>query len=91
MERWFQAIGEGVAHSLDELLDRALAEGGPLAPDVGRLVSAWKLLLRLHGRTGRGGCRECGRAQGRRLCAVWQVAVGYFLRRLPEAERSRRG
>ncbi|PXY38039.1 hypothetical protein BA062_05430 [Prauserella flavalba] len=90
MERWFQAIGEGVVRSLDELAARAMAEGGPLASDVGRLVAAWRLLLRLHGRTERGGCRVCGRSHGRRLCTVWQVAVGYFLRRLPEDQRSRR-
>ncbi|WP_199434337.1 hypothetical protein [Qaidamihabitans albus] len=84
MEPWFRAVSGGVREYLDELAGRAAADGGSLAPDVARLVAAWRLVLRLHGRTARRGCRACRGRRGGRLCTVWQVAVGYFLRRPPE-------
>ncbi|MFC4001467.1 hypothetical protein ACFS2C_00020 [Prauserella oleivorans] len=82
-ERWFLAVSAGVAEALDELVARAAAQGGPVASDVSRLVAAWRLLLHLHERAGSHGCGCCGKQSGGRLCTVWQVAVGYFLRRLP--------
>ncbi|GAA1207832.1 hypothetical protein GCM10009675_29280 [Prauserella alba] len=62
---------------------RASTRCGRQVPEVERLVAAWQLLLRMHERTGDGACRVCGPGRDHRLCTVWQVAVGYFLRRLP--------
>lgn len=89
-ERWFLAVSAGVGEALDEFLARANPMATPDDADVARLVAAWRLLLRLHERTADGGCRVCGVRTDRRLCTVWQVAVGYFLRRSPPVPSRRR-
>ncbi|WP_216210333.1 hypothetical protein [Amycolatopsis aidingensis] len=78
-ESWFRLVSDGVRRYLDEVVASARTEHGALAREAGRTAAAWRTLLRLHG--GAGGCRECRR---QRLCLVWQVAIGYFIRRLPD-------
>ncbi|WP_237439884.1 hypothetical protein [Amycolatopsis rubida] len=68
--------------------------------DVARLAAAWRALLRQHALGPDGRCVVCGGASRvdegvvrwmpwrRRadLCTVWQVAVAYFVRRLPGSD-----
>ncbi|GAB3508094.1 hypothetical protein [Amycolatopsis cihanbeyliensis] len=77
-ESWFRLVSDGVWRYLDEVVAHAKGERGTLAREAGRTAAAWRTLLRLHG--GAGHCRRCRR---RGLCLVWQVAIGYFIRRLP--------
>ncbi|WP_092531163.1 hypothetical protein [Amycolatopsis arida] len=87
----FHLVAAGVCRYLDELAARANGERGPLAPEVVRLVAAWRALLRRHARGADGRCAGCGHRRwwlppahrNGELCTVWQVAVGYFLRRVP--------
>nr|WP_221219006.1 hypothetical protein [Prauserella isguenensis] len=82
------AVRAGVLEVLGGLPAQVSARCGRRVPEVERLVAAWRLLLRMHERTGDGGCTVCGPRRDRRLCTVWQVAVGYFLRSLPNESPS---
>jgi hypothetical protein len=75
---------------------RPAADRGPRPADVTRLVGAWVALLRMHELDESGRCTLCSRARRRllrgrlgssQLCSVWQVAVAYFLRRIPDGGR----
>ncbi|GAA3538841.1 hypothetical protein GCM10022222_23030 [Amycolatopsis ultiminotia] len=68
--------------------------------EVARLAAAWRALLKQHALAADGRCVVCGRSGAgglagirrwpirRRpgMCTVWQVAVAYFIRRLPTAD-----
>lgn len=73
---------------MDEIFARALADAvarylaaaeqaADLAP-MGRLVAAWRSLLRLHRPTVHRGCPGCVHRRGE-MCNVWRVAIGHFL------------
>ncbi|MDV6013037.1 hypothetical protein [Haloechinothrix sp. LS1_15] len=84
---WFGLVAGAVWRYLDEVADRAGSDPSPAAPDARTLAAAWRALLRLHdaGLDGRScrRCRGCRSRRRRELCLAWQVAIAYFVRRLP--------
>lgn len=86
MAWWFRYISSGVLERLEDIAGRAAADRGPLAAEAATLVAAWKCLLRLHEQRPGKSCVLCngGTSASAELCGVWQVAVAYLLRQLPE-------
>ncbi|OZM74957.1 hypothetical protein CFN78_01785 [Amycolatopsis antarctica] len=85
-QRLFGLVADGVFQFLQGAVGTAGALRGAENAEAARLVAAWRTLLRLHDHRPSGRCPLCKR--GRKghtteLCTVWQVAVAYFLRRLP--------
>jgi len=95
----FRVLADGVLEYLRGSTRRGAGTGPPAADrgsrpaDVARLVGAWVALLRMHELDESGRCALCSRARGgllrrrlesSQLCSVWQVAVAYFLRRMPD-------
>jgi hypothetical protein len=98
----FRVLADGVLEYLRGSTRRGAGTGlpaadrGPRPADVTRLVGAWVALLRMHELDENGRCALCSRARGgllrrrlesSQLCSVWQVAVAYFLRRMPDGGR----
>ncbi|MBO0839711.1 MAG: hypothetical protein J2O49_02690 [Sciscionella sp.] len=71
-EHLFGVMAESVIRYLNEV-DRA-----PSIRETHKLVAAWRALLRQHTSTGRQ-CDGCRRRAGK-ACAVWQIAIRFFLR-----------
>lgn len=68
MRQWlFGLLAEAVWQQLDELAVRAARETALGASETGRLVAAWRALLRLHDPDQAGRCRRCGPSWARRL------------------------
>ncbi|MGH3520346.1 MAG: hypothetical protein ACRDQ7_23775 [Haloechinothrix sp.] len=82
MDEWFGLFAANVWRYLDDLAARSVAERTPGAADLRKLAGAWRALLRLHEVEADGTCQACGR-QHADACTVWQVAIGYFVGRLP--------
>lgn len=81
MDEWFRVVAANVWRYLDGVagVDQARA---PTLADVRKLSAAWRALLRLHDGGSGGGCARCRRGHAG-SCTVWQVAIGYFVRRSP--------
>ncbi len=86
-EWWFRFVGSGVLRRLEDIAGKAAGERGPLAEEAALLVAAWRALLRMHEQAPGGRCALCRRARSPgAVCSVWQVAIAYFVRRLPGEE-----
>lgn len=87
MERWwFDLVAAGVQRYLEDVVAGVLARTEANGPEVRRLAAAWRALLRLHQPGSNGRCSRCcrRRRQDDEICTVWQVAIAYFVRRLPD-------
>lgn len=71
VDEWFTVFEATVWRELDRL---------PRDPEAQRLAAAWRALLHLHEARPDGECERCRRGHAG-SCTVWQVAVGYFVRR----------
>jgi hypothetical protein len=76
MDEWFKLFAAAVWRYLDGLGDAQTSSGA----DAQRLAAAWRALLRMHEAGTEGDCARCKRGHAGN-CTVWQVAVGYFVRR----------
>ncbi|MQA63329.1 MAG: hypothetical protein GEU86_17970 [Actinophytocola sp.] len=81
MDEWFSLFAASVWRYLDGL-GGARPELPPTASDARKLGAAWRALLRMHDTNAQGECVRCKRGHPG-SCTVWQVAVGYFVRRPP--------
>lgn len=82
VDDWFGLFANSVWRYLDGIGARASADGSPSGAELRKLAGAWRALLRLHGTDPDGSCLACRRAHAG-VCSVWQVAIGYFVRRPP--------
>ncbi|MGH3451642.1 MAG: hypothetical protein ACRDQW_13145 [Haloechinothrix sp.] len=80
MDEWFGLFAATVWRYLDGLAERSTSEPPPTGSDMRKLAGAWRALLSLHEVGADGRCRACRRQHGE-ACTVWQVAIGYFVRR----------
>ncbi|MBA0124812.1 hypothetical protein H0B56_04585 [Haloechinothrix sp. YIM 98757] len=89
MDEWFPLFAAAVWRYLDAAARRADSDPSAAAVDVRTLAAAWRTLLRVHRGVEHGGsCARCVRRRRRgggrtEVCSVWQVAIGYFVRRPP--------
>lgn len=83
MDDWFGLFAAAVWRYLDGLAGESADGRTPSEADFRKLVAAWQAVLRLHDADRRGGCSGCERDHRPEACTVWQVAIGYFVRRLP--------
>lgn len=76
MDEWFTLFAAAVWRYLEGV------GGAPAVAhsETQKLAAAWRALLRLHEADQRGTCSRCARGH-RGNCTVWQVAIGYFVRR----------
>ncbi len=84
-ETLHRLLTEAVGRYLDGVEQLAARQHGAVATELRRLSASWRAVLRLH-QPGARACAGCGRSHRARrsgLCAVWRVAEGYFVRRLP--------
>lgn len=80
MDEWFRVLAASVWRYLDGTISGDPARA-PTIADARKLSAAWRALLRLHDADG-GECARCERGHAG-SCTVWQVAIGYFVRRPP--------
>lgn len=78
MDEWFKLFAASVWRYLDGVGDAPTSSG----VDTQKLAAAWRALLRMHEAGTHGDCSRCTRGHAGN-CTVWQVAVGYFVRRPP--------
>lgn len=71
-EDWPKLLAASVWRYLD-----ALHAAGP---EASRLAASWQTLLSMHDTGVHGECERCRRGRAG-TCTVWQVAVGYLVRR----------
>lgn len=81
MDDWFSLFAANVWRYLDGLSGGA-QERAPTSSDARKLAAAWRALLRMHDASSHGECARCKRGHPG-SCTVWQVAIGYFVRRPP--------
>lgn len=77
MDDWFTLFAAAVWKYLDGLGGDAMQLP---KSDTQRLAAAWRTLLRMHESERDGECERCKRGHAGN-CTVWQVAIGYFVRR----------
>lgn len=85
MDEWFALFASSVWRYLDGLAGSEAQGRAPSKSDVRKLVAAWRALLRLHESGSARGCPGCERDP--HACTVWQVAIGYFVRRPNDKRR----
>ncbi|MGH3433347.1 MAG: hypothetical protein ACRDQB_10990 [Thermocrispum sp.] len=78
MDEWFKLFAASVWRYLDGVGDAPTSSGA----DTQKLAAAWRALLRMHDASTPGECGRCQRGHPGN-CTVWQVAIGYFIRRPP--------
>lgn len=72
-EDWSKLLAASVWRYLD-----ALHAAGP---EASRLAASWRTLLTMHETGVHGACERCRRGHVG-ACTVWQVAIGYLVRRV---------